>query len=82
MNDGDKVVFKGESEQGFDFYPGDVVVTLRQMGHQLFKRDQNDLRMSLTISLKEAILGLERTIKHLDGHSVEIVSDYNIQNGE
>ena len=30
MVDGDKVMFKGESEQGLNFYPGDVIVTLRQ----------------------------------------------------
>ena len=30
MVDGDKVMFKGESEQGLQFYPGDVIVTLRQ----------------------------------------------------
>lgn len=82
MNDGDKVVFKGQSEQGFQFFPGDVILTLRQMGHSLFKRDGNDLRMDMKISLKEAILGFEKTIRHLDGRNVEISSDYNVQNGE
>ncbi len=30
MQNEDKVLFKGESEQGFEFYPGDVYVTLKQ----------------------------------------------------
>lgn len=28
MKNGDVILFKGESEQGFDFYPGDVYVKL------------------------------------------------------
>lgn len=38
MREGDKVLFKGESEQGFEFYPGDVYVALKQQPHNLFKR--------------------------------------------
>lgn len=38
--------------------------------------------VNLDISLKDAILGFERKIKHLDGHEVEIVGDYNVQDGE
>jgi DnaJ-class molecular chaperone len=30
MVDGERVMFNGESEQGLQFYPGDVIVTLRQ----------------------------------------------------
>lgn len=57
MVDGEKVVFKGESEQGLDFYPGDVILTLNQRPHPKFKREGNNLRMSMTIELKDAILG-------------------------
>ena len=57
MKEGDVVLFKGESEQGFDFYPGDVYVKLHEERHPILKREGNDLRVSLDISLKEAILG-------------------------
>lgn len=57
MKEGDVVLFKGESEQGFDFYPGDVYVKLQQVPHPTMKRDENDLKINLDISLKEAILG-------------------------
>lgn len=67
MVDGDKVMFKGESEQGLQFYPGDVIVTLRQQKHPYFVRAKNDLKTNVNISLKEAILGFERKIKQLDG---------------
>jgi DnaJ-class molecular chaperone len=70
MRAGDKVQFKGESEQGFEFYPGDVYLTLHQGPHALFKRQKNDLLVNLDISLKDAILGFDRKLKHLDGHDV------------
>jgi DnaJ-related protein SCJ1 len=72
MRAGDVVLFKGESEQGFNFYPGDVFVKLNEIAHPTLKRDGNNLRINLDISLKEAILGFERSIPHLDGHNVLI----------
>ncbi len=52
MVDGDKVMFKGESEQGLEFYPGDVIVTLKQQPHPYLTRVKNDLKTSIKISLK------------------------------
>jgi DnaJ-class molecular chaperone len=52
MKGGDVVLFKGESEQGFNFYPGDVYVKLNEVPHPSFKRDGNDLKITLDISLK------------------------------
>lgn len=72
MKTGDVILFKGESEQGLDFYPGDVFVKLFEEPHPTLKRDGNNLRINLDISLKDAILGFERSITHLDGHNVFI----------
>lgn len=52
MKNGDVVLFKGESEQGFNFYPGDVYVRLNELPHPTFKRVGNDLEISMDISLK------------------------------
>ena len=82
MREGDKVLFKGESEQGFEFYPGDVYLTLKQHPNNQFKRLKNDLLMNVEVSLKQALLGFEKNIKHLDGHTVQIMGDYDIQDGE
>ena len=57
MTAGDKILFKGESQQGFEFYPGDVYLTLKQHPHSLFRRQKNDLLFNIDITLKEAILG-------------------------
>ena len=72
MRAGDVVLFKGESEQGFDFYPGDVYVKLHEVPHPTLKREGNNLNTNIEISLKEAILGFQRRIQHLDGHTVYI----------
>ena len=52
--------------------PGDVIMTLRQKKHQMFTRSGNDLKMEMTITLKEALLGFTKTITHMDDHTVEI----------
>ena len=82
MRENDVVLFKGQSEQGFDFYPGDVFVKLHQVPHATLKRDGNNLRTNLDISLKDAILGFERSIPHLDGHNVFIEESEDIQDGK
>lgn len=54
-----------------DEYPdhdsGDVIVTVKEKEHKVFKRKQADLAMTLNITLYEALCGFEREITHLDG---------------
>ncbi|CAK73518.1 unnamed protein product (macronuclear) [Paramecium tetraurelia] len=79
MTDGQTIVFRGESEQSPDYFPGDVIFYLRQMKHPLFERRGNDLYMDMEITLKEAILGFKKRVKHLDNHYVEVESNKIIQ---
>ena len=58
-----------------------MYLTLKQHPNSQFKRLKNDLLVNVDVSLKEAILGFEKNIKHLDGHNVQILGDYNIQDG-
>merc|ERR1719181_125449 len=60
------------SEQRPGQIPGDVIMRLGQKKHRLFNRDGNDLKMEMTITLKEALLGFTKTITHMDEHTVEI----------
>eukprot|EP00331_Platyophrya_macrostoma_P006784 CAMPEP_0176424888 /NCGR_PEP_ID=MMETSP0127-20121128/11088_1 /TAXON_ID=938130 /ORGANISM="Platyophrya macrostoma, Strain WH" /LENGTH=350 /DNA_ID=CAMNT_0017805997 /DNA_START=32 /DNA_END=1084 /DNA_ORIENTATION=- len=79
MKDGQELVFARESEQSPDYMPGDVIFTLRQQPHSTFKREGNDLHTDLTITLKEAITGFSKRIRHLDGHYTEVSSNEIIQ---
>merc|ERR1711871_789264 len=72
MKHGSQIKFERMSEQRPGFIPGDVIMTLKQKPHKLFRHEGNDLHVDMTISLKEALLGFSRTIKHLDGHEVEV----------
>merc|ERR1719198_307503 len=52
--------------------PGTVHVVLKQKKHRQFRRQGDNLVTSVEITLKEALLGFERTITHLDQHEVKI----------
>ena len=75
MKNGDTIIFEKQGEQVPDMIQGDVVFTLKQQSHHQFKRVGDNLYYNLDINLQEALLGFKRTITHLDGHHVEIVSD-------
>lgn len=70
MQPGDTVVFKSMGEQQPKKIPGDVVLTLRERKHKVFRRVGVDLNTEVEISLREALLGWERTITHLDKRKV------------
>ena len=69
---GSTIKFERMSEQRPGQIPGDVIMTLRQKKHRMFTRSGNDLKMEMTITLKEALLGFTKTITHMDDHTVEI----------
>lgn len=70
--EGTEVVFARASEQTPGKIPGDVKVRLRASKHAVFTRNGTDLTMSFAIPLRDALIGFERTIRHLDGHEVVI----------
>ena len=72
VKDGERITFERASEQRPGFIPGDVIMVLKQRKHRLFERRGDDLYHKITISLKQALTGFKRTLKHLDGHKVEI----------
>jgi len=68
------VLFERASEQSPGVVPGDVRLKLRSDSHAVFRRDGRHLTMELRISLRQALLGFERRIRHLDGHEVLIAN--------
>jgi len=72
MKDGDTITFAVAGTQKPGHIPGDVIYKLKQKKNKEFERKVNDLHYKLNISLKEALLGFTRKIKHLDGHTVEL----------
>lgn len=52
----------------------DILFTIKQKEHPVFKRVGNNLFINLDISLQDAVLGFSKSITHLDGHTVTISS--------
>ncbi|KAI8574815.1 hypothetical protein RHMOL_Rhmol01G0382900 [Rhododendron molle] len=72
MQDGQEVVFYEDGEPIIDGEPGDLKFRIRTAPHDLFRREGNDLHTTVTITLVQALVGYEKTIKHLDEHLVDI----------
>ncbi len=67
MKDGQTIVFPRESEQHPDTIPGDLIMVLRQIPHPFFtERQGNDLYAKFDLDIKEALLGYNKKITHLD----------------
>ncbi|XP_077218807.1 dnaJ protein ERDJ3B-like [Tasmannia lanceolata] len=74
MQDGQEVVFYEDGEPIIDGEPGDLKFRIQTASHEQFRREGNDLHTTVTISLLQALVGFEKTIKHLDEHLVDISS--------
>ncbi|KAF2835428.1 DnaJ-domain-containing protein [Patellaria atrata CBS 101060] len=71
--EGDKVVLSGEADQLPDQEPGDIVFTLKEDDHPVFKRVGADLMAPLNVTLAEALTGFNRVVlKHLDGRGIQL----------
>ena len=57
-----------------DVEPGDVVIVLQQLDHNVFTREGNNLLMTKTIPLTEALCGLQFVVHHLDGRDLVVSS--------
>ncbi|CAK0791482.1 unnamed protein product, partial [Prorocentrum cordatum] len=72
MRNGETVKFERMAEQRPGIIPGGVVFTLKTAKHSKFERRGDDLHVAIKVSLREALLGFQQTIRHLDGHTVEV----------
>jgi DnaJ-class molecular chaperone len=75
--DGSRIPFEGEGDEGPGTSAGNVYFILQSEPHPYFWREASagrslDLHMNLSITLREAMMGFERVVKHLDGHDVRI----------
>jgi len=73
MQDGQKITYRGESNQEPGVESGDLVVVLQQTQHEVFTRNHDDLFMSYTLNITECLCGFKTVLKHLDGRDLVLV---------
>ena len=71
---GQSIRLHGAMDFDHDDTPGDLIFSLQQRPHRRFTRKGHDLAVAVTIGLDEAVNGVTRTIRHLDGRSLTIAS--------
>ncbi|CDK27819.1 unnamed protein product [Kuraishia capsulata CBS 1993] len=72
MRSGEKVVFRGEGDQGPDIIPGDVVFVIEEKPHPNFQRQGDDLYYNAKVDLLTALAGGEFVVKHISGDWLKV----------
>jgi DnaJ-class molecular chaperone len=67
LTDGQQIRLKGQGQSGRGGRTGDLLLAVSIAPHPLFKREGNDLRLELPITLYEAVLGGKVRVPTLDG---------------
>ncbi|TFY82119.1 hypothetical protein EWM64_g1895 [Hericium alpestre] len=71
--EGHEVMFEGEGDESPDWEAGDVILRVRSRAEKGgWRRKESSLYWKETIGVDEALLGFERNLTHLDGHTVSI----------
>jgi len=75
MPDGHEIVSESDGDEKPGEEPGDLIFIISAAPHKRFERKGNDLYMTISISLLQALVGFSKSFKHLDGHDVLIERD-------
>ena len=74
MQHGERITFRGMSDESPNMESGDLNFVIQQKDHDQFKRKGNDLLAVNVVSLNQALCGFSWKIKHLDGRELVIKS--------
>ncbi|KAJ2896565.1 Molecular chaperone (DnaJ super) [Coemansia aciculifera] len=78
---GTKIRFQKEGDDT-GYGPRDIVFVLEEKPHALFKRDGNDLKIDLTLTLEEALCGFKKPIQLLSGKTIQVSNTSVIKPGQ
>lgn len=81
--DGDRLLVPGKGHAGRDGgEPGDLHLTVEVQSHRLFRRDGDDLHLSVPIAVHEAALGARVEVPALDGQPARVRVPPGTQSGQ
>lgn len=73
MKQGDRIVLRGESDEGKNIIPGNLIITLEEITHEYLIRRNNDLYMEYELDLRTALLGGSIVLKNfLNGENLKL----------
>merc|ERR1712176_330551 len=72
MSDNQEIVFRGKSEESPGHITGDLIAVIKQENHPYFEREGDNLRTAVDLTLKQALLGFDLNIEHMDGSVVNL----------
>lgn len=77
MENKDQIRFQGSADEAPGCDTGDVIVTVKEKKHNIFMRRHDDLLIKKKLSLSQALLGCQFSVKHLDGRTLVIETPKN-----
>ena len=79
-DEGAVTVFKNAGDTSEANAPSDIEVVVVSRPHPVFKRVGSDLHVNVDVTLREALVGFERTIKGVDGKDVLVKTEAPLGN--
>jgi DnaJ family protein B protein 4 len=71
--EGTNITFEGKGKEEPGRQAGDLVFSVKELPHKMYKRDGNNLSMTMNVNgIKEVMAGFSRTVKFLDGTDISI----------
>lgn len=67
-----KITFENLGNEDFNKSPGDLIIIIKEKPHSLFKRIDNDLYITIDISLNNVLKGFKKKIKMIDGSNYSL----------
>ena len=77
MEDGEQIRFSGCSDEAPNAETGDLIIILKLKKHSIFTRNHDDLLITKSITLSEALLGTKLVFDHLDGRKIVVSTEPN-----
>jgi DnaJ-class molecular chaperone len=71
--DGTKITYPGDGDQQSGLPPQDLVFIIRELQHQVFVREKDDLILNKTITLAQALTGFAIQQQGIDGRPLQLV---------
>jgi DnaJ-class molecular chaperone len=72
---GTKITFEREGDELPGVIPADIVFILNTKPHPRFEREGDDLVYAATVTLEQALTGVEVSVQTLDGRVLKVVKE-------